>query len=136
MTRWGWLGVLCAVAVPVSAVAAPAALPLYVHSLEGAVYPDGPLPRPRPGGGPRAFSLALALSLQARLGQLQPISVVPLARALMVLDRRQPAMLVGLFRTPAREQRYQWLVPLYQRPAGVLPGPAAPGGRQQLGAGP
>lgn len=114
MTRWGWLGVLCGLAAAVSAAAVPAALPLYAHSLEGAVYPDGPSPRPRPGGGPRAFSLALAMSLQARLGQVQPISVVPLARALMVLDRRQPAMLVGLFRTPGREARYQWLVPLYR----------------------
>lgn len=113
MTRWRWLGLLCGSAVtwPGLAVAGPL---LYAHSLEGAVYPESPPLQPRPGGGPRAFSLALAMSLQARLGQQQPISELPLARALVVLDRGQPAMLVGLFRTPGREARYQWLVPLYR----------------------
>lgn len=54
------------------------------------------------------------MALLHRLGRPVPVSVVPLARALLVLDGPQPALLVGLFRTPTREQRYQWLVPLYR----------------------
>jgi polar amino acid transport system substrate-binding protein len=82
--------------------------------MEGAVYKGGPSPLPRPDGGPRALSLALVMSLQTKLGGQQPIKELPLARALRELDAWQPAMLVGLFRTPARELRYQWLVPLYR----------------------
>ena len=97
--------------VPAQA-AAPA--PVYAHSLEGAIYANSQQVQPRPGGGARAFSLAVAMALLNQLGRPGQVSVVPLARALQVLDRRQPALLVGLFRTPAREQRYQWLVPLYR----------------------
>lgn len=102
--------------VPAAQAARPTAPwpPVYAHSLEGAVYPDSPVLQPRPGGGARAFSLAVAMALLQRLGRPAPVSVVPLARALRVLDGPQPALLVGLFRTPAREQRYQWLVPLYR----------------------
>ncbi|MGL6048170.1 MAG: hypothetical protein ACRC02_17140, partial [Vogesella sp.] len=87
---------------------------VYVHSLQGVTLHDTSPPVPRPGSGPRAYSLALAQALLQQLGRSQGVSDVPLARALKALDARQPAMLVGLLRTPAREPRYQWLVPLYR----------------------
>lgn len=87
---------------------------VYVHSLQGVTLHDTSTPVPRPGSGTRAFSLALAQALLQQLGRSQGVSDVPLARALKALDARQPAMLVGLLRTPARELRYQWLVPLYR----------------------
>lgn len=104
----------CGLAAPVAANPTVAWPPVYAHSLEGAVYPDSLQLRPRPGGGPRAFSLAVVMTLLERQGRQQPVSVLPLARALRVLDGTQPALLVGLLRTPAREARYQWLLPLYR----------------------
>ncbi len=87
---------------------------VYVHSLQGVTLHDTSPLMPRPGSGPRAFSLALAQALLQQLGRPQAVSDVPLARALKALDARQPAWLVGLLRTPARELRYQWLLPLYR----------------------
>lgn len=104
-----WLASAHALAQP------PARWPaVYVHSLQGVTLHGTSPPLPRPGSGPRAFSLALAQALLQQLGRPQVVSDVPLARALNALEGHQPAMLVGLLRTPARELRYQWLVPLYR----------------------
>lgn len=113
MRRW------CAVLLSLASVQAQAQEParwpaVYVHSLQGGTLHDTALLLPRPGSGPRAFSLALAQALLQQLGRPQGVSDVPLARALKALDARQPAWLVGLLRTPARELRYQWVLPLYR----------------------
>jgi polar amino acid transport system substrate-binding protein len=113
MRRW------CAVLLSLASVQAQAQEParwptVYVHSLQGVTLHDTALLLPRPGSGPRAFSLALAQALLQQLGRTQVVSDVPLARALKALDARQPAWLVGLLRTPARELRYQWVLPLYR----------------------
>ncbi|WP_457352731.1 substrate-binding periplasmic protein [Roseateles sp. P5_D6] len=63
-------------------------------------------------GGPRGFAHELAVAMAQRLGRPALVSYVPWARAVRTVEQGRHYGIFPLARTPDREARFQWLVPL------------------------
>lgn len=87
-------------------------LEVLVHSLDGAAELKDGQWQPLAGGGMRAFSLVLTQRLLASQPRKFTLREVPLNRGMQLLAAPLPTLLVGTFRTPEREARYQWIGPL------------------------
>lgn len=62
--------------------------------------------------GPQGYAHELALALAGRLGRPQTVSYVPWARAVKLAEEGDHVGVFPLARTPDREQRFRWLIPL------------------------
>lgn len=62
--------------------------------------------------GPRGFAHDLAVAMAQRLGRPPAIVYVPWARAVRMAERGAQYGIFPLARTPDREARFQWLIPL------------------------
>lgn len=63
-------------------------------------------------GGPRGFAHELAMAMASRLGRTAQVSYVPWARAVRMTELGHHYGIFPLARTPDREAKFQWLVPL------------------------
>lgn len=66
----------------------------------------------RSSEGGRGYAHELVLMLAQRMGRSTQISYYPWARAVQLTDRSDRVGIFPLARTPDREKRFQWLVPL------------------------
>ncbi|PTT92543.1 hypothetical protein DBR42_01740 [Pelomonas sp. HMWF004] len=62
--------------------------------------------------GPRGYAHELALLMAQRLGRAQEVAYYPWARAVRLVEHSDRLGVFPLARTPDREARFQWLVPL------------------------
>lgn len=62
--------------------------------------------------GPRGFAHELAATMAQRLGRPSSILYVPWARAVRMVEQGPAYGIFPLARTPDREARFQWLIPL------------------------
>lgn len=63
-------------------------------------------------GGPRGFAHDLAVAMAERLGRPGVVQYVPWARAVRAVEQGGHYGIFPLARTPDREARFQWLIPL------------------------
>ncbi len=66
------------------------------------------------GGGVSGLACELVLELARRAGHSGAVDLYPFARALAVAASAPDTLLVPVGRTPAREDRYTWIVPLVE----------------------
>ncbi len=66
------------------------------------------------GGGVTGLACELVLELARRAGHSGAVDLYPFARALAVTAAASHTLLVPVGRTPARESRYRWIVPLLE----------------------
>ena len=62
--------------------------------------------------GPRGYGHELVLLMAQQLGRSTQVSYYPWARAVQLTERSDSVGIFPLARTPDREKRFQWLVPL------------------------
>lgn len=62
--------------------------------------------------GPRGYAHELVLLMAQQMGRSTQVTYVPWARAVQLTERSERIGIFPLARTPDREQRFQWLVPL------------------------
>jgi ABC-type amino acid transport substrate-binding protein len=62
--------------------------------------------------GPRGYAHELAVLMAQRLGRAPQVDYVPWARAVRMVEQSDHVGVFPLARTPDRETRFQWLVPL------------------------
>ena len=63
-------------------------------------------------GGPRGYAHDLVMAMAQRLGQTTTVQYLPWARAVRMTEQGEHYGVFPLARTPDREARFQWLVPL------------------------
>lgn len=61
------------------------------------------------------FTVAVVKALQRELGEHQPIEIMPEGRALLTAQQDPNVLLFSFSRTPERESRYHWLLPVLQK---------------------
>ncbi|MBI3349260.1 MAG: transporter substrate-binding domain-containing protein [Burkholderiales bacterium] len=66
----------------------------------------------RTSNGPRGYAHELVLLMAQQLGRSTQVNYYPWARAVQLTDRSDRVGIFPLARTPDREKRFQWLVPL------------------------
>ncbi|WP_457425847.1 substrate-binding periplasmic protein [Roseateles sp. P5_E7] len=66
----------------------------------------------RSPAGPRGYAHDLVLLMAQQIGRSTQVSYYPWARAVQLVERSDRVGIFPLARTPDREQRFQWLVPL------------------------
>lgn len=93
---------------------APAALLGRAHAAPPLEWVAGNLPPFAwdASGGPRGFAQELVEVMAQRLGRQAVVSYVPWARAVRMAEQGPHHGIFPLARTPDREARFQWLVPL------------------------
>lgn len=105
---------------------------VYTHSLgEQAYFADGNL-HGKEHAGKRAFYLELVHRLLAELGQPAPISEVPLARGLVLMEKQPYVVLFNLSRTPERIDLAHWIGPTLQETDYLYESRRAPTGIHSL----
>lgn len=88
------------------------AIEFYAHSLEGSAIDNNGILVPIPDSGSRAFSLSIVQNLINDKKQ-EKIKIVPLSRALKLLESDRPVIIAGIIFTPKRATRFQWIGTLY-----------------------
>jgi ABC-type amino acid transport substrate-binding protein len=66
----------------------------------------------RSPGGPHGYAHELVLLMARQIGRSTQVTYYPWARAVQLTERSDRIGVFPLARTPDREQRFQWLVPL------------------------
>lgn len=66
----------------------------------------------RSADGPRGYAQELAMAMSQRLGRTGGVDYYPWARALKITEEGERFGIFPLTRTPERERRFRWLVPL------------------------
>ncbi|RZI98042.1 MAG: transporter substrate-binding domain-containing protein, partial [Rubrivivax sp.] len=66
----------------------------------------------RSTSGPRGYGHELVLLMAQQIGRSTQVSYYPWARAVQLTERSTNIGIFPLARTPDREKRFQWLVPL------------------------
>jgi len=63
---------------------------------------------------PTGLAVEIVQEIQRRVGNTEPIQLVPWARGLARLDSESNVMLFAMGRTAARNPKYQWVGPIYE----------------------
>lgn len=66
----------------------------------------------RAADGPRGYAQELVQLIAQQIGRSAPVSYYPWARAVALAERSNHVGVFPLARTPDRERRFQWLIPL------------------------
>jgi polar amino acid transport system substrate-binding protein len=73
-----------------------------------------PLNHLGPDGAPAGLVVDIVREIQRRLGNADPIQVVPWVRGLAFLDEGSNVLLFSMARTAQRDPLYQWIGPVYE----------------------
>ncbi|GAB1484449.1 ABC transporter substrate-binding protein [Treponema sp.] len=73
-----------------------------------------PLSMPGPDGNPIGLAVEIVQEIQNRVGNTDTIELVPWARGMAILDKSPNILLFSMGRTAERNEKYQWIGPLYE----------------------
>jgi polar amino acid transport system substrate-binding protein len=104
MTRRPLLAVLTCVAIPLCSWAAD--LQIYAH--------DVPMRADERQGMAAGSTIEVVREIQRRIGDTNPIRVVPWARAYHLVEHEPNVAVLQVVRTPSRAPRFQWVGPFDQ----------------------
>lgn len=96
------------------AVAALAVLAVPAQTLSIYTEDAPPLNQPGPDGKPVGLAVEIVKEIQKRVGNKDTIELVPWARGIAALDKTPNVLLFSMGRTAERNDKYQWIGPLYE----------------------